>query len=139
MSQDLSLINIIKNGHKLKVYMSNDEAKTEIGIRMLCSILGLSPEGLKTNIDIYIRDSSGNKTIIDKRLYSAEDLMTGRTNSRLYDMIMASIVKECNVSPIDITGLTYPDRQTLEPRTLVIEITHHIEKVDNMQQIKEEK
>lgn len=117
----------------------DDEAKTEIGVRILCNILGFSPEDLKTKIDIYIRDPSGKKTIIDKRLYSAEDLMTERVNSRLYDMILTSIIKECNIKPIDIIESIYPDHQTLEPRTLVIEITHHIKKDDNIQQIKEGK
>lgn len=117
----------------------NKENRSKMEIRMLCNIFGFLPENLKTKIDIYSRNSSGKKVIIDKRLYSADDLIEERANSRLYDFIMASIIKECNIEHGDIIDLTYPDHQTLEPRTLVIEITHFIEKTENIKLVKEGK
>lgn len=97
-------------------------------LRFMCDIFGISPKDLKTEIDVYSQDISGRKIIIDKKLYSAEDLLEGneRASSQFYDVIINAIIRYCRVSGRDILGFAYPDN-SMNPRKLVISITNYVE------------
>lgn len=118
----------------------NDDAKgmnkaDELGI--ICDMFGLNTRSLKTKIDVYSRDSSGKKIVVCKKLYSMEDVINDPENGAFYDAITKAIIRQCNLSHGDIVNFAYPDRETMEPNTLCIEITNYVEednKEDNEQQ-----